>query len=435
MSYFNLGIIFVFVIFITKFYKSMGKYFFFSFYLLFQHIWILLSSAYLESGVYLNDLQQNTYYVGCTLKLFILDILLFTTILICIKINLHRSNRNYESDFSISCKNKENGNLWCNMIFVLIMILLIDAIISGNIISNSSINRANFYSHYSKIPIAYYIMLFIDYFMCVIGTILCDSIKSKNKNIIYKCIVIIILLIVYKFLIGVQFGGYFSFLVALLLPFLTKMRIKKIRIFNLKGLIIIFILSIFIILPKLYYFYNNPIYAGITDTPVQSLIYRAFALQGEVWWKINENNTNDIMQINNEILSMFSDNYKYDAGIYYLMKIIMPSEIYNNVLIKNGFTLASGYPAILISIFGYRIMTFIFTVLNGILYSLAIIYLFNKIIKHEYFRIFLGYGVLYGLYLAYSMGGALYLSSTTMIFCIISIFIIEICFKGKKLVL
>ena len=90
-------------------------------------------------------------------------------------------------------------------------------------------------------------------------------------------------------------------------------------------------------------------------------------MQGQIWHFlyigiIDHSISVDFSQLLKEFKNLFSDTYSRETGINYVMSLIMPEKILSSY-IDQGVRLSGGYPAILVSISGFSIITFFFHML------------------------------------------------------------------------
>ncbi|MCZ4653822.1 DUF6418 domain-containing protein [Gordonia amicalis] len=155
-------------------------------------------------------------------------------------------------------------------------------------------------------------------------------------------------------------------------------------------------------------FADSTDYTGVADSGFDRFMYRAFALQGEVFWKtaLLFGDSPQPNQMRNEFLVFSHRLPDTRSGIYTLMENLVPNY-------KGGplFTLNAGYPAILVYIFGFGVFSLLACVVSGILFAAVVRLFVAELWRGSVVGIFGSYGLLYAIYLAFTMGGALYLGS------------------------
>ena len=186
--------------------------------------------------------------------------------------------------------------------------------------------------------------------------------RAYTKYLVYFKIVLFVF-VCYIILMGYKFGGpllyIFSFYVSYLVFFSVN---NKLRF---RDLIKYISLSIIFFIPIVWYVYSN---ASFHTGDVWNLIFdRIFTLQGQIWHFlyvgiIDHSISVDFSQLLKEFKNLFSDTYSRETGINYVMSLIMPEKILSSY-IDQGVRLSGGYPAILVSISGFSIITFFFHML------------------------------------------------------------------------
>lgn len=124
------------------------EYFFAMLIIIVYWIQLLVSSAYIETGVYLKDIGKTSYATGVTIRLFLMIELMLC--MISFWAGKHPK---------IVIENPKEGKHTYNtfkhverILFVLYAYRLLDVIVSGNILTNSNVNRFNYFSEFSKLP-------------------------------------------------------------------------------------------------------------------------------------------------------------------------------------------------------------------------------------------------------------------------------------------
>ena len=348
--------------------------------------------------------------------------------LVTIKI-LHKNNKK-ELQKRISDNTQENvkDRLWLFIIFLFIGVLFVDVLISPNKITTPHVTRFDYYLKYSKLSfITYYISLFIDYLFCIDGIIFVNSTKSKNIKLRNISILFLLIAILYKYLIGVEFMGFVYLGVSFAIPILMNLKLKDYNFFTMKNIVLVTLLLTLALVPKITFFNNSKVYKGVANTAIEKFMYRALALQGEVWWgtdkycKFNRDSSNDISQVKNEIKSLINDNDRFKAGIWYLSYLIIPNINHKD----NLATLNCGHPAILIAIFGYLGAVFA-QILCGIIFSVMTVALKREIEQKHYCSVFFSYAIWYMTYTSFCMGGIWYFGGSTMKISLLCLIVCEI---------
>jgi hypothetical protein len=111
-------------------------------------IQLLISSAYIESGIFLIDFLEQSYATGFTIRFF----LLLELQLIVIVFAFRKAGNVKDEKFEGFSKRQEK--LWNLICMNAVVYLLINVLVSGNIFTTSSVTRFNFYSTFSRLPYA-----------------------------------------------------------------------------------------------------------------------------------------------------------------------------------------------------------------------------------------------------------------------------------------
>lgn len=417
----NIICIILFVLFTVYLYNSMRVLFPLCLLQCIQCIWLLISSAYIEAGSYIIDIDRNSYYTGATIRLMLYQVLFWGVVLLLYKKYARFFNMENKSDINKSTAKKIQG-----ILFIYNMVLFANVFISGSVLTNENISRFNFYTTYSILPIAKY----LSYFILPVSTINGLVFVKYNKK---KWSIINLLLdSLYMYLVGEQGWNYIRLFLYFCFPLLIMLVKKHFRFINFKRVVLFIIITLLAVTPKIKHFEEHGLYKFKSDSSIEMLMYRALILQGDVWWEIDrqvwESREPDFSQIKTEIQSFYNENQKENAGIYYLMKRAMPQDEYMRYTLAGG-TLNNGYPVINIAIFGY-LGTILTTILDGIIFFYLIKYIFKCILNNFYVRLF----CITFIYLQYhkviSMGGINYMGNLFPIACILIIVFVEI-FRAK----
>ena len=220
--------------------------------------------------------------------------------------------------------------------------------------------------------------------LLVLGFLFAYIRKYQKDNIAYTKYlfyfkIILIFFICYIILMGYKFGGPLLFLFSFYISHLVFLSFEnKFRFRDLAKYIIFF--SLFFV-SVVWYVYTHSTFNIQGDT--WALIFdRIFALQGQMWHFVyngivDQSIVPDLSQLTKEFKNIFSNTYSKETGINYVMRLIMPDDRLHSYLSK-GVRLSGGYPAILLSISGFNIITLIL----HILFSYLIFILHFKWLYH-----------------------------------------------------
>ena len=376
----------------------------------------IISCAYIEEGIYVADINKYSYMTGSTIRLALLNYVFLFTVIFLYKINKQKILRIKK------CIINENTNyIALSVITIFTLYLLVDILISGSIISNSNINRFNYYSDYSTLPLISLVSSLRYSFSFLSGLVFISTYRRKYK--FWSCICVLGLIISW-YLVGNQFTGILYVVIYFFMPILILLLKSRVKLINFKNVSIVIIIVCVALLPKLSYFQNNGIY-GLNNSNYNSafslLLYRAFGLQSALWWEIDRQvfveGFRDFSQISNELLSLFSSSNQYDTGIYYLMEKGMPQSEFIRYIQGNG-TLCAGHPGIEIVTLGY-IGAAIMMIFEAVLFFFLIKKITICVLNKEYFSCLIYVTLLYEGMKVFTVGGFLWLGNTIPKLCIL----------------
>lgn len=438
---FNGLLLIIFVLFVLRFIKSLGKYWPVMIVALYSFAWLLLSTAYVESGVSMADTGSVSYFDFSTLRLLIYILVFFLGVYFAKRILIDRKSGRRTTAVSPSDAYASSGEITksniisLGLIVVAIcdLILLVNIVVSGSIMTNSSINRFNFYSTYSKMSIAIYIIYFEYGISLFLGMVSAFSKSKLQKNL---AVVLLAAFLGYLYLTGIQGTEILVVLLFFLIPKLIAVFSNRDISINKKQIrrIVIATALVFALIVLLKYIglQSTLIYGAENEN---SFLYRLLVLQANTWWNtdtfcLNYLPFGDFSQLESEVSAFFSDTEKYDAGIWHLMQIIMPSSEYDRYLFANA-TLNAGYPAINVVIYGYIGAAFACFV-DGAVYFCLGYYLYRKVIQQQYVSAAVFSVVFFAAYRVISMGGIWYLGTSLSKFLIFILLFVELIRKWSN---
>lgn len=395
----------------------------------FFSIWLVASVGYIESGVYNRDLEIVTTFNFSTLRLVIYEFIFFITIWCWAKITKINVYNYRISNIIVNKKVQYFSN---TIVFLINILFTLNLILSGSILTNSDISRFNFYTTYSKIGFIRPLFYLVNPLSAVMGL---NFIFSRNKKIKILSLVNVIIMLIYARLTGNEFGVLlyivFYFFLATIINTVNSIEAKRnwVKIFIKRyKKYILYAICLFglVILVKINSFKHVNVFSQITESPIGAFLYRALGLQGDTWWatdKLTINGYKDTMQISNEFKAIFDETMKGQVGIQYLMKLILPQTSLNRY-IWGGAELMSGYPALNIAMYGY-IPTALITIIEASLFFELTSYVYKKVIKKQYFRVFLSVALLEQVMKVFGIGGIWYIGNLIPIMSIILILVIE----------
>ncbi|VEI02987.1 Uncharacterised protein [Acidipropionibacterium jensenii] len=298
--------------------------------------------------------------------------------------------------------------------FTAALYAFVDAVISPNALTGAGDVRATFYQT-ASLPFALELSVGAPVFAVMAGIV---AVRNKPGSGLRKISYLVFLMgLVTLYLTGVEFTGYvqhaFSFFLPAMLVQSDRLRARRdgtrrrLSKWWGVGAVMVGAFALF----KLLSFRQVTIYSEVAGSTLSRFMYRAFALQGEVFWATfaKFGDAPVFSQLSSELQVLAGRAPSTQSGIYVLMDALSPSGAN-----QAGYTLNSGYPAILIYIFGSGLATVGVCFLGGLLFGLIALVVAHSILRGSMLLAACGYGVLYSLYLAFTMGGALYISSRLM---------------------
>lgn len=380
-SYFNLKIIsyassLLFILFLFNFYKISKELFFISLVFIIGWVWNLISLLYIENGSYITEQNTFGYFTNSSTRFSLYCSLFIFSGILAWKLNPLRKT---SDSLSTVTKTHKFENLSINFSFFILFILFLIGLIYGFPIL-SGISRFEYWKpidHLQKFvflsPIACF---FIGY---------CYGLSNSKKIII-----LLLFHILFLFLFSDKFTGpyliFIYFFTGYSLSLLSKNNTKNIKIINWK-LIIFVIPSISIVLISTVAYGYLILHGLDPNFLIDQILSRAFSLQGHVWYGI------DLLTFNNNFhpdpsLFLRENNEPTDpAGLPYLMyQISNPGFV--TAMREAGIRFTNGYPAILLSSFGFHLGLF-FQFIVGFCFYIFSLYFLRKLFKQQFFMSFL----------------------------------------------
>lgn len=384
----NLIILSIFAVSIARFYNKHTEYFFAMLIIIVYWIQLLVSSAYIETGVYLKDIGKTSYATGVTIRLFLMIELMLC--MISFWAGKHPK---------IVIENPKEGKHTYNtfkhverILFVLYVYRLLDVIVSGNILTNSNVNRFNYFSEFSKLPFAQVVDYFSYPCLWVLGYILLLGEKKRQKIV---PIVIYLIDLLSVFLRGVEFGGFLQCTLYFLGPLLLSMA-KRRKLIKLRYVAVATILLVMMLVPK-YNHFSEAIAKGNADTSYglttayDFLMYRMLAQEADLTWEIDRQvwvdgdiNPEQVFDVVKEIIGIPTE----ENSTQYLMDRGCSSSALT-IYSRGTAVVTGGYPILWVAIFGY-IFAIPFLIIDSYLLFLVIRCICEGMEKQRLFLILAG---------------------------------------------
>ena len=351
----NFVVILLFVMTVIHFYNKHTEYFFAMLIIIIYWAQLLVSSTYIETGVYLKDIGKISYATGVTIRLFLMIELMLGVI-------MYFASRHPRSE-AVDVRNGKYTYKNFRKILWLLLIMygyrFADVLVSGNILTNPSVTRFNYFSDYSSLPMAQVMDYFSYPCLWILGYALLLGETRKQKAFTISIFAVDLLTV---FLRGVEFGGFLQSTLYFLGPTLLMMA-KKRKLLKLRYAVVAVALIVTMLVPK-YNHFSEALDAGYADTSYglntayDFLMYRMFAQEADLTWEIDRQIWEDgriepdrFFEIIKEVVGMSVE----DNSTQYLMN----RGCYSNALLIYSYGSAAvtgGYPILWAATFGYFFM-------------------------------------------------------------------------------
>lgn len=353
----NIILIFIAIYFTLKIATILGGKFLLLIYILFNFAQQITSIIYLNTGVFVNELNRTTYNIPKSTPLFIL----YTDIFLIMLYYFGKKYKKQSIMTNIIIKSTTLSKTFCYgtilLTLGLVLYTLADLAISGIPMFVDLITHYNYYSTYSTLPFASTINNWLTISMYLLGF---AYVHIDKKIFRMSCIVLVIFAMGIRILMGFRMSGLIDIPLNFLaiVALISKEEFKNIRqILKPKYVI----LALGIIISVITIFIASTIFNGNAESVsvgFEVLINRAFGLGNHLWWAAEADNItgNDFFGHNllKEIGAIFTGKSQYDVdtGIYYLMKKYGYSYIVN-VDIKHGIRYAATFITTAVYNWGY----------------------------------------------------------------------------------
>lgn len=353
----NIFLICIAICYTLKLATILGTKFLFLIYILFNFAQQIASIIYLNTGVFVTELNRTTYYVPKATPLFILYTDIFL-IMLCYFGKKYKRQYNMTNTI-IKSTNLSKAFCYGSLILTvgLALYILADLVVSGIPMFTDLITHYNYYSTYSTLPYAATINNWLSIAMYLLGF---AYVHIDKKYFRVSCIFLVIFAMVIRVLMGFRMSGLINVPLNFLaiIALLSNVEFKNIRqILKPKYII----LALGIIISVIAIFIASTIFNGNAESVslgFEVLINRAFGLGNHLWWAAEADKVtgNDFFGHNllREIGAIFTGKSQYDVdtGIYYLMKKYGYSYIVN-VDIKHGIRYAATFITTAVYNWGY----------------------------------------------------------------------------------
>ena len=384
----NLFVIVLYVVSITRFYNKRTEYFFSMLIISVYWTQLLVSSSYIETGVYLKDIGKTSYATGVTLRLFLMIELMLGVISYCAGRHPRRAVVNPQEG---ELKYK-NFRYVLGMLFIMYVYRLVDVIVSGNILTNVSVTRFNYFSDYSTLPFAQVIDYFSYPCLWILGYILLLGENKKQKTF---PIVIFAMNLAAVFLRGVEFGGFLQSTLYFMGPMLLTLARGR-KLIKIKYVAAAALLLVVMLVPK-YNHFSDSISKGYADksygleTAYDFLMYRMLAQEADLTWELDRQIWEDgeidpgrYEEIIKEVLGVPVEK----ISVQYLMDKGCSSSALA-IYARGNALVTGGYPMIWAYMFGY-LFSIPFIIIDAYLLFLVIRCICEGMAKQRMFLLLAG---------------------------------------------
>lgn len=300
-----------------------------------QYIWMFFSLTVIESGVYVVEQGRNGYFVYSNLVLLLFFITTIISLLFFKKIFTKLFKNIKITKIKLGkIKEPKITRAFIGFIFFLAFLNLF---LSPIPIFSDNVSKFSFWEN-SKFPFLKSIVGNVMAFVAFGSAILFKYYKKTS-------ILFFILYTSYLLLLGQKFTGFFIGITGVLLAFYftseKKINFKLKWVFN-KYLFLFIGIMFSLVLYK--YSIDNP-FRAMKMTPLESVFYRFFGLQGHVFWGVTEQY---IYQGKSNTWNVF----ELWKGMHHLMLEFWPLRYEDFISVTTrGVSWTNAYPSILIRIF------------------------------------------------------------------------------------
>lgn len=361
----------IFIVILTIFIKCNLKKSILAYFTLYSLLLAFVSAIVIENGVYISELQMDSYSTGGYIRLFLYFILFIIIFGMSNskKIEKNIDNNSYNLISKIIYKSIPLVSIF------LIIYLYIDMIKVGIPLINPGIpSKYNYFNNITHLPfISILFKCFTFYVPCIFGVIF-DSIKNKKTKIII--ILSELLMCLYMILIGYKVSGMRNVLLGFLIPILYLKSIRGEVRFEWKLVKkIIKISTIFLVILAINYSVFSD---GLTIR--EKIKSRTFALTSHIWWVTDAYREKTDISID-EVINNFEQNvgfiirgesvYSTNIGVAKLMNKFAPS-IITEYYLSNNVRMGASFITVSIYEYGYIITIFII-IICALIYSKLLI--------------------------------------------------------------
>ena len=347
-------LLFFVVVFFLLLAWGLGRHLLFVFMIWFGHFWMALSSGYLESGVYITEQQRYSFENSATSLLLFFEACFWLFVILAVRALgfLFPVRRMFNYNYS--------GNLVvCLFAGVALVVLLLNVALTGSPLFDDSLNRFNFWEN-AQLPFLNKILGNVaSPIIVMVGVVYALSLDSSRRLLAKVALFIFIGFLAYYVFMGQKFSMQLLAF-SLFMPAVLFLRWQKNGRLNLRLSQVVGAASVALLLLGLvlwYYLKKHIDFVEGQGGVLNAVLYRAFGLQGHVWWgSVTEYQNGNVLT--DPLGAMLN-------GMSTAMYAVSPVELVDRYL-DAGVRFTMAYPGIALLSFGF-LGTVFFQLLAGLL--------------------------------------------------------------------
>lgn len=425
----NISSIFLYLLFAFVIFKNNRYWPLFLFFYIGQ-LWTILSSYYIEQGIYITEQARSSFETGATYRLVFANLIFFSASIVLLKFF---KKENFEKMIKTQFDIKLSKVILLSC-FVLSLIYIIDPIVTrakyGVVFNKFTYFE---YSVLYDVPLLGFLFSHISFIVFMLGYFLMYF--KGSRKLIYIAILSFLFILIASILQGNKFTALYLNLILFLIPILTTIKMSINKKLLKKATYFLVLLTVFLILVIKLSINEYSEFVGKEEAG-NFVLYRIFGLQGHVWWGTDYLSTQltDYQKeknLQNEInVILLKEEGKYTSGLNALMLFISPQ--IGASYIENGVSFTMGFPAINQTLFN-PFSSFIVLIGMGIFFGIFIHYLYTSIVHKKFIPAFLlGYIYIYGVIQFFTMGRTSSLFNLKIYLVVFLLFYLKIVILGIK---
>lgn len=393
-------------------------------------ILLMLSIFAIENGLYISELETNSYPTGGTWRLSLFLIVYIFVFFFSFNGKKYKIKNNRIKIFNKQL-NKFVYKYFPYLSLIVIIYIYLDLALCGSPLFDTSIASRMNYFKLNHLPFVKNLYAFLTYYFPILwGVLLTKTTKLKKSGMIYAFSAIL-----YEYLLGFKVSGILPIIIGFAMPSIYIKCVKRKLNISRKKIVIFFVI-IFIMFSGI--LVNYTVF-GKGKNPVDQLNSRIFALASHTWWVVDNYAINN--QLNsNQIYDNFTTNlsavinekspYNSNIGVAKIMYKFAPLHTTEFYLANNT---RMGATFITTSVYDYGYVITIFIVIIFALFASKITLLFsNGLINKNVIEIILSYKLLIYLNLFLWSTGTITDFFNRENFIIIAILILYYYIAGRK---